>query len=427
MERIAVIGTGIAGMGAAYFLRDRYDVTFYEKNDYPGGHTNTVSVNEGGREVRMDTGFMVYNEVTYPNLTRLLGELDVRTKPTTMSFSVQHIPTGLEYRGTGLNNLFCQRKNMFKASFIRMLWEVHRFRMEADEVLTGERYHDYTLARYVREKGYSEDFLTKFLVPMSSAVWSTPPGMMLEFPAMALVMFFKNHGFLGLKTQHQWFTVDGGSRHYRDKIMDLFPGKVRLNTPAKKVALRDGRVFVEDGKGESGAYDKVIIASHADEALALLEKPTSAQKDLLGRFAYQANPTVLHTDTALMPRIKRAWSSWNYRIGPDRTGQMQTTTIYDMNSLQKVSERENYFVSINDPGWIDPGKILWKTEYTHPVYTVGALEAQKGLGRLNDAGPVYFCGSYFRYGFHEDALTSAVEAVRALTGRYPDGYGGFAP
>ncbi len=425
MESIAIVGTGVAGLASGYFLRDKYDIIFYEKNDYAGGHTNTVSVQEDGETVYIDTGFMVYNEVTYPNLTRLFKELNVETKPTAMSFSVQHVPTGLEYRGTGLNHLFCQRRNIFNRPFIKMLLEIDRFSKISGEVLTDEKYQDYTISQYAKEKNFGDDLLTKFLMPMGSAVWSMPHREMLDFPVVTLVRFFKNHGFLGLDTQHQWFTVVGGSRNYRDKILSHFKGKVFLNKPARRIFRQEGQVVIEDHAGTKKTFDKVIVASHADEALSLLDNPTETEKNLLSKFFYQTNRATLHTDSSVMPRLRRAWSSWNYRMDVGADQKLHCTTIYDMNSLQQVSKKKNYFVSINDPDLVDPAKVLWKTEYTHPTYTLDAIKAQQQLKRLNTDGKIYFCGSYFRYGFHEDALTSSVEVVKALTGQYPLGYQGF--
>ena len=423
MESIAIVGTGIAGMAAGYFLKDKYDITFYEKNNYPGGHTNSVAVNEDGQTIYIDTGFMVYNEVTYPNLTRLFRELNIQTMPTSMSFSVQHLPTGLEYRGT--DQLFCQKKNLFNLSFIKMLLDIDRFSRECEEVLRDEKYQAHTIADYVKEKKFSDDLLMKFLMPMGSAVWSIPSKAMLEFPIVTLVRFFKNHGFLGLKTQHQWFTVIGGSRNYRDKILWFFKNKVSLNRPAVKITRENGKVAVEDAQGVKNIFDKVVIASHGDEALSLLGNATSKEQELLRHFSYQHNKATLHTDSSVMPKTKAAWASWNYRmdVGPDN--KLTCTTIYDMNSLQQVSKKENYFVSINDPGLVDRKKVLWEADYTHPIYTVEAIKTQPQLKELNTQGGIYFCGSYFRYGFHEDALTSAVEVIKAITGQFPTGYRGF--
>lgn len=417
MPSLAIIGTGIAGMGAAYFLRNHFDVTFFEKNNYPGGHTNTLTVKEDGADVYIDSAFMVYNETTYPYLTRLFQELDVPTKPTSMSFSVQHVPTGLEYCGTGLNGLFAQRRNVLKPWYWRMLLEIDRFRKEAVEVLDNERFADMTIDQYVRQRKYSEHFFFKFLVPMSSAVWSTPLDRMLTFPVVTLVRFFKNHGFLGLHTQLPWRTVDGGSRVYRDRILKFFPGRVRLSSGAVRVYFDGTKTWVIDQTGTKTAFDRVIIASHADDALKMLGDPTSDERELLGAFKYQDNLTTLHTDRSVMPKNRKVWSSWNYRIDTDRQGNMVPSTIYDMNALQQVSQKRDYFVSINGEGTFDPAKVLWQTHYTHPIYDPLAIRAQKDLFKLNQNGRRYFCGSYFRFGFHEDALASALDVARLILGQ----------
>lgn len=411
MKTIAIIGTGMAGMGAAYFLKDRYDITFYEKNDYLGGHTNTLTVDEQGKPVFIDSGFMVYNEITYPHLTRLFKELDVATKPADMSFSVQHLFSGLEYCGTGLNGLFAQRKNLINIAHWRMLLEMNRFNQEALEVLDNEKYLSYSLADYVKEKRYSDDFFHKFLVPISSAVWSTPSDLMLKFPAVTLVMFFKNHGFLGLSGHYQWRTVVEGSQRYREKMMKAFKDKIFLNNPVRQVQRQNSKALVIDSQNNKKVYDKVILASHADESLKMLVDPTGKEKELLSQFEYHSNRVILHTDEAIMPKSKLAWSSWNYRIT-----HQEASTIYWMNNLQHVSDRKNYFISINDQDEVEASRVLWKSEYTHPVYNVQAIQAQKRLQELNKNGILYFCGAYFKYGFHEDALNSGIEVARAITG-----------
>lgn len=416
MKTVAIIGTGIAGMAAGYFLRKTHEITFYEKENYPGGHTNTVTIAEGKADVFIDTGFMVYNEITYPNLTRFFKELDVPTMPTSMSFSVQHLASGLEYCGTGLNGLFGQRVNLVKPSFWSLLLTMNRFNKEAPEVLTDEKYAYHTVKDYVREKKFGEDFLNKFLVPMSAAVWSTPPEKMLDFPIVSLVRFFKNHGFLGLRGHFQWRTPVGGSRVYRDRVLAMFPGKVFLGNMATEVVRELGKVSVYDRSGQRKVYDCAVLACHADQSLRLLNHgATPAEQWLLKEFQYQQNHIALHTDESVMPRNRRVWSSWNYRITKDRHGHVTPTTIYDMNSLQKVSKKKRYFISLNDPGEIDPAKVLWRTEYEHPLFSLNAVRAQKSLPELNAEGPVYFCGSYFGYGFHEDAFNSGLAAARAIS------------
>ncbi len=416
MARVAIIGTGVAGMGCGYFLHRTHDITVFEQDESIGGHTNTVTVDEQGTPVPIDTGFMVYNEVTYPNLTRLFRELDVPTMAAPMSFSVQHVPSGLEFSGSGLRGLFGQRKNLLSGRFYSLLLNINRFNKESPEILDDPRYAGYTLARYVAEKSYSRDFLHRYLIPVSSAVWSTPPEKMLEFPAMTLVRFFRNHGFLGLDTQHQWRTVRGGSVVYRDAMIAPFRGRIRTGTPVRRVSRGADGVVVETADGSRHTFDRAVFASHADQTLAMLCDATGRERRLLGEFSYQANVATLHTDESVMPRIRRVWSSWNYRIETDAGSTARASTIYYMNSLQKVSETKNYFVSINDPGTVHPEKILKTIRYEHPLYTPAAVEAQKGLPALNEEGPVYFCGSYFRYGFHEDAFASSIEACRKITG-----------
>ncbi len=413
MERLAIIGTGIAGMACAHYLHKRYDITLFDKNDHCGGHTNTVVAEEEGAEIPIDTGFMVYNQVTYLLLTALFSELDVPTMKTSMSFSVQHIPSGLEYSGSGLNGLFAQRKNIFSGRHIRMLKQIARFNKESIETLSDLQYATCTVKEYVEKKKFGEDMLWKYLIPMSSAVWSTPMDKMLDFPINTLVRFFHNHGFLGLNTQHQWYTVKGGSREYRDRIITPFKEKIRLSTPVVSVKREGYRVLIITGDGKKEVFDKAIIAAHGDEALAMTIDPTAREREVLSCFKYQENVATLHTDGSVMPKTKRAWSSWNYRI-EEIEGKLHPSTIYWMNSLQNVSKKLDYFVSINDPEKIDKKKIIKTIRYTHPLFDLEAVTAQKYLHELNRTGPVYFCGSYFKYGFHEDALMSAVDLCRSL-------------
>ena len=416
MKKIAIIGTGISGMAAGYFLRKDYDITFFEKNDYPGGHTNTLMVDEDGTQIPIDSAFMVYNEVTYPNLTHLFRELMVDTRDTDMSFSVQHLASGLDYCGTGLNGLFAQRRNILNLFHYKMLIDINRFNKESLEVLESDQYLDWTIERYTREKGYGQAMLYKYLIPMSSAVWSTPVEDMLNFPIITLVRFFKNHGFLGMNTQHQWRTVVGGSQQYKEKILAHFEGKVKLNTPIVAVRREKEGVKIKDDKDNVYEFDKVIMASHADQTLNMLVDATQEEKEVLGMFPYVANHATLHTDASIMPKTKGAWSSWNYRIR-ENEGKTETTTIYYMNKLQKVSEKKDYFVSINELGEVDPSKIIWERTYYHPLYTMDSIEGQKRLGALNDNGQIYFAGAYFKYGFHEDGLTSGIDVAKKILGR----------
>jgi len=416
MEKIAIIGTGISGMGAGYLLRNEYDITFYEKNDYPGGHTNTLTVDEDGKDIYVDSGFMVFNKKTYPNIIRLFDELKVDEIKTTMSFSVQHIPTGLEWSGDGLNGLFAQRKNIFSLRFWNLLKQMYKFNHEASEVLDNEMFDSYTMQRYVDEKGYGEDFLYKYLMPMCAAIWSADPARILEFPVTTLVRFFKNHGFLGFLTHFQWYTLKGGSRTYRDKILDHFKGKVHLNIPITKISKVGNGVEITDNSGNSTVYDKVIVACHSDQALKILDKPTDLEYNLLSKVRYQHNKATLHNDADVMPKIKRAWASWNYRVDQGQDKNISPGNIYYMNKLQKVSERRDYFVSIDDKGLIRKDKILREIEYEHPLFDLESMKAQKDFHKLNESGPIYFCGAYFKYGFHEDGFTAGINVAKRIAG-----------
>ena len=402
-------------MGCAHFLQRHYDLTLYERNDYVGGHSNTVTLQEGGLPVPIDTGFMVFNQVTYPNLTRLFRELGVATKPTRMSFSVQHLPTGLEFCGSSLNHLFGQRRNLFRPRFWRMVLQINRFNGEAVAALSSPENQGVTLGEYVQKRGYGDDFLNFYLIPMSSAVWSTPPELMLEFPAVTLLRFFHNHGFLGLHTQHPWFTVTNGSKAYVEKITAPVRSRVRLSRPAVSVSREAGRVKVVDHSGATEWFDAVILAAHADQSLKMLVDADVEERALLGEFHYQPNLAILHVDEAVMPKTRLCWSSWNYRIDYNEVGRIKPSTIYWMNSLQGVSEKRNYFVSVNGEELIDKSLILRRIPYEHPVFSLGAIRAQPRLAELNQRHTgVYFCGSFFRYGFHEDAFTSALDLCRLL-------------
>jgi predicted NAD/FAD-binding protein len=424
-EKIAIIGTGIAGMGCGHFLNPVADLTLYEQNDYVGGHTNTVTLFEDGKPIYMDTGFMVFNYKTYPNLCKLFKEIGAPVKKTDMSFSVQHTPTGLEYNGSSVNHLFAQRKNIFSPGYIKMLLQIGRFNKESVKILDDPKYADWSIGKFIKEFGYSDDMLWKYLVPMSSAVWSTPMEQMLDFPAVTLIRFFLNHGFLGLDTQHQWYTPVNGSQSYREILIAPFEDKIAINKKVLKVSREGGKVRVHAIDGSSETFDKVIIAAHGDQALAMLAQPTADEQRLLSNFKYQYNRAVLHTDESIMPKAKLAWASWNYRI-ENVKGKQEPSTIYWMNRLQGVSDKTNYFVSINPHEGIDPKKIIREIDYEHPLFDVPAIQAQDELHKLNQSGPIYFCGSYFKYGFHEDAFASAVKLCEALLGKEIYGDGGVA-
>lgn len=423
--RLAIIGTGISGLGCAHFLHRDFDLTLFERNHYVGGHSNTVTTPEPGtgRSLPIDTGFMVFNYETYPQLTRLFSALQVPVKKTDMSFSVRHEDTGLEFCGSSLNHLFAQRRNLFRPSFYRMLFQIDRFNREALAALEDPAIQWMTLAEYVQRRGYGRDFLELYLVPMSSAVWSTSPERMLLFPAHTLLRFFHNHGFLGLHTQHQWWTVDGGSREYVRRLSAPWRERILTDCPVRRVERKPDGVYVSTADGAVHQFEKVILATHGHEALALLDDPTGEERALLNEFHYQANVATLHTDPSVMPRTGRAWSAWNYALARDADGRLEPMTTYWMNKLQGVSDRENYFVTINRPDRVAAAHRLRTIAYEHPLFTLGAIQAQAEIPRLNQraAGTTetYYCGAWTRYGFHEDGFLSAVNLTRQLLGRDP--------
>lgn len=425
MASIAVIGTGIAGMGCAHFLQREHNLTLFEQNSYTGGHTHTVTVPETGtgRPVPIDTGFMVFNYETYPQLTRLFAQLEVPVKKTAMSFSVRHEDSGLEFAGSSLNHLFAQRRNIFRPRFIRMLLSIDRFNREAIDALNNPAWANIALGDYVQQRGYGEDFFNLYLVPMSSAVWSTPPEKMLQFPATTLLRFFHNHGFLGLNTQHQWWTVDGGSQEYAQRLGAPWRERIRHNCKIVRVRRSPSGVTLTQADGSEERFDRVILACHGDQALQLLERPTAGEQRVLSEFHFQPNVATLHTDTSVMPRTKLAWSAWNYSISRDHHGHISPATHYWMNELQGVSDRENYFVSINRPDRVDPAKILRTIHYEHPLFSLGAVRAQAEIPALNanarGTTETYFAGAWQRYGFHEDGFLSALKLCQTILGRDP--------
>ena len=421
-KRIAIVGTGISGLACGHFLNRHHDITLFEKDDRIGGHSHTVVVDEGDAKVPVDTGFMVYNEVTYPLLTRLFRHLDVQTKPTSMSFSVQHVSQDLEFNGGSLNLLFGQRKNLLNLRYWKMLAKIARFNRETVEELEDSKFGDMSLRDYVEARGYGHDFLQWYLSPMAAAVWSSPPERIEEFPARTLMRFWHNHGFLGLDTQHPWRTVSRGSQSYVEKSALPFQSRIHRGAGVRAIQqIPEGvRLMLHDGT--SCDFDHVVVAAHGDQACNMLVDPTALESRLLSSFHYQQNEAVLHTDPKFMPRTRRCWASWNYRIEKSSDGKSRHSTHYWMNELQGVSENEQYFVSINPPSAPAADSIKRRLNYEHPLFDLKAIAAQEQLSVLHKAGHEtrrHFCGAWQRYGFHEDGLWSAVNVCTEILGGDP--------
>ncbi len=415
--RIAVIGSGISGLTAAYLLSPEHDVTVFEANDYIGGHTHTVDVFASGGPYAVDTGFIVFNTRTYPNFTRLLKKLEVPWQPSCMSFSLQCRQTGLVFSPSSLNALFAQRINLLRPAFYRMLLDAVRFRRKSLFLL--ERRDDFTtLNDYLTNHKFSLWFINHFIIPMGSAIWSSDPEKFRDFPARYFAEFFFNHGILNVRNQPQWLVIKGGSRQYVKALIRGFKDRIRTGTPVLSVRRKPDRVEVVSAGGGTETFDQVIIAAHSDQALAMLSDPSDPERNILGNIAYQKNDTVLHTDTCVLPPQKSAWASWNYCSPPEKLGRVAVT--YNMNMLQSLKADENFCVTLNWAGAIDPKKILRKFVYHHPVYDPGGLEARKRRAEINGVNRTYFCGAYWGYGFHEDGVNSALEVCRHFGRTLPE-------
>ena len=408
--KIAVVGSGIAGLGAAWLLSRQHEVVLFERESRLGGHTHTHQVEQGGRAYRVDTGFIVFNPGNYPLLTKLFDELGVPSQPTTMSFSVHDDGNGLEYNATDLNGLFCQRRNLVSPRFWRMVREITRFYREAPALL-AETGPGPTLGSYLRERNYSDLFVRDHLVPMASALWSSPSETILDFPAKYLVRFMDNHHMLQVRDRPMWRVVCGGSSRYIEAMQKTWNVQLRLSSPVREVRRDAAGVEIATDRG-SERFDQVVMACHSDQALALLADPSEAEREVLGAIHYQANETVLHTDASLLPRQRKAWAAWNAYV-PKAPG-APCTVSYCMNHLQSLDSPEPFVVTLGRGQAIDPGKVLARMQYQHPVYTHASVAAQGRRGEINGGNRTWFAGAYWGFGFHEDGLRSGVEVARAL-------------
>jgi predicted NAD/FAD-binding protein len=408
--RIAVIGTGIAGLGAAYVLSRAHEVELFERNDYAGGHTNTIAVRRNGQEVALDTGFIVHNERNYPSLIRLFRELGVRTRDSDMSFSVSCRRCGIEYSG---RRPLAQPGNILRPSFARLFRDVIRFLRSARASLDDPRYGSATLADYVAAEHYSREFRDHYLMPLTAAIWSTAPRRALDFPMAYAIRFFDNHAMLGFR-RHAWKTVVGGSREYVRLLLERSGIKVQLQREVTAVTRGPADVELRTAGGEAQRFDAVVLATHADEALQLLADPSEDEHRILGAFSYTRNETVLHTDDRLLPSRLAARASWNFHVTDCREPETAPTITYYLNRLQRLAVPEQYCVTLNRAAEIREDRVIERIVYHHPLYTLESLAAQAELPKLNGVRRTAFCGAYHGFGFHEDGLVAGLAAARSF-------------
>ena len=407
MAKIAVVGSGISGLTCAYLLRNQHDVTLFEANDYPGGHTHTHEIEVEGKSVHVDTGFIVYNDRTYPNFIKLLNELGVEGVPTEMSFSVKDQAANLEYNGHNLNTLFAQRINIFRPGFYQLIRDILRFNRMAKEITEA---NELSLADWLSANKFSNVFREKYIYPMAAAIWSTGDQTIGEFPIRALADFFINHGLVDLKNRPQWYVVKGGSNQYIKAMMPSL-GDVQINARVRSISRYDDHVVLKVNE-EAHRFDEVIIAAHSDEALAMLEEPTPQEREILGNITYTPNTAYLHTDKRQLPRRRLAWASWNYNVDNNKSD--QATLTYNMNILQHIQTETQVLVTLNAGDQIDPTRIIDQFEYAHPFYDQNTLLAQQRHHEISAQNRTHYCGAYWSYGFHEDGVKSALRVCSAL-------------
>ena len=409
-KSIAVVGTGIAGMSAAWLLDRGHDVTVYERAGRLGGHSNTVTVPGATGEIAVDTGFIVYNEFTYPNLTALLDHLGVATQPSEMSLAISLRGGDVEYSGS-LAGLFADKRNLLRPRFWSMLRDLQRFYREAPRDLEAPQRVHTSLGEYLAAGGYGNAFRDDHLLPMAASIWSAPARQILDYPAAAFIRFQHSHGLLRLRNRPQWRTVCGGSRSYVERLTKPYRHRIRIGTAVTGIRRGADAVTIRDGSGGIESYDAVVLACHADQALALLDDAHADERRLLGAFRYGSNLAVLHSDAALMPRRRAVWSSWNH-IG----GNSEAPAVsYWMNSLQSIAQETPLFVTLNPP--FEPRRVWHREAYQHPMFDAAAIAAQRELWSLQGRRRSYFCGAYFGAGFHEDGLQSGLAVAEALGGR----------
>ena len=410
--KIAIIGAGIAGNTLAYYLNKQHDITLFEAESHIGGHTHTHEIEYGGKPYAVDTGFIVFNDKTYPNFLALIDELGVAWQPSNMSFSVHCEKTGLEYNGTSLNALFAQRRNFFKPKFYGMIQDILRFNKSAVELLAhGD---EIELGQYLAQNQYGKMFIDYYIIPMGSAIWSTDAAQMMKFPARFFVRFFHNHGFLTVNNRPQWRVIQGGSAKYLEKLTADFQHKIRLNSPVESVRRLKKTVRIKTKYNEEESFDWVFFACHSNQAMTMLSDATPSEQAVLGAIPYQTNEVVLHTDRYLLPKRKLAWAAWNYHVTEKPLNKVAVT--YNMNILQGLSlphpNADPILVTLNHTDNINPAKIIKRLSYEHPLYTTAGTLAQARHAEISGHNRTGYAGAYWRNGFHEDGVVSALEALK---------------
>ena len=408
--KIAIIVSGISGLTSAYLLNRNHDITVFEANDYIGGHTHTHNIKIKDKEYAVDTGFIVYNERTYPNFIKLLDTLGVERQLSTMGFSVKSASEDYEYAGESLNSLFAKRSNIFRLGFLRMLYEMYRFGKKSDSTGLGLDV-SITLGTYLRSENYSNEFINYFIIPMGAAIWSTPANKVLDMPAYFFIKFFYNHGMLEIINRPKWWVIKDGSSAYIKKIIKGFESKINLSSPIRTVSRLDNGIEIETANSKKPLmFDAVVFATHSDQALGMLKDPTEKEKDILSSIPYQKNEVLLHTDSSVLPKRKLAWASWNYQL--DSNPESPVVLTYNMNILQSLDCDETFCVTLNDHQSVDKSKVLKKITYHHPLFTVKGIEAQKRKLEISGVNNTYYCGAYWHNGFHEDGVASAIEVCK---------------
>ncbi|EJL6397668.1 NAD(P)/FAD-dependent oxidoreductase [Vibrio navarrensis] len=413
--KIAIIGTGISGLTCGYYLHKEHDVTLFEANDYIGGHTATVEIEKDGQNYAIDTGFIVYNDRTYPNFMKMMDEIGVQGLPTQMSFSVRNDSNGLEYNGHTATTLFAQKRNWFKPQFYRFIGEILRFNRLAKQAAKDSSAQVQTLGEFLQLHSFSDYFSDNYILPMGAAIWSSTLADMRAFPLTFFLRFFLNHGLLDITNRPQWYVIKGGSKAYIPPLTQGFADKIRLNSPVSKVVRQADKVVLHVN-GQTEWFDQVIFACHSDQALHMLHDASAAETEILSDMAYQANEVVLHTDTSLLPKRKAAWASWNYFLdGHAEEAQRLPSLTYNMNILQHIQSEHTFCVTLNRSEAIQPDKILRRFVYHHPVFTTQSIAAQARREEIQGQHQAWFCGAYWYNGFHEDGVRSALDVVKAIS------------